>query len=327
MAKQAVENTSAVADILREERLGQGLSLGDIAADICVRRCFLEAIEQGNTSDLPEQTFAVGFVRSYAKMLGLDAAAIAAQFKTELLALDTASPLCENDRADAPAPVTEFKTSIKPQRVHVAHKSWPSWFAPIAGLVGATASWVFISAQMTGAVWQADNAPTPEDIEVQQLAAIQARYIEKDDTNFLAAPAGQNAAPMQAEGFVRGWSYADSGVDQRGSLFFSAANADVQAVPAGADVLTLHANEDSWLQLSYADGTAMWSGVLRAGQDYTPRIINEVFLTTSNAGGVFVVSGQKVVGPLGERGAVVKDLALDQTILSDQNPSLAEQAE
>ncbi|WP_262693053.1 helix-turn-helix domain-containing protein [Kordiimonas aquimaris] len=319
MANKAVENLSAVADMLRTARREQKLSLQDVAADICVRRCFLEAIEENDVSRLPNQTFAVGFVRSYAKMLGLDDAAIAQQFKNELLALEndeaTEEALVTNGAVAELKPVVEQKKTANIKHITTKKSGWPAWFSPVAGLVGAFASWMFISAQMTGAVWQASSIASSTDVEVQQLAAIQSRYIQKEDVSLLSAVSSQS---LSNESFARNWLYADAdGIDTRGSLFFSAANADVQTDERISDeTLTLHAQEDSWLQLTYADGTAMWSGVLRAGQDYTPSLTDELFLTTSNAGGVYVVSGQKTIGPLGDRGALVQDLALNQSTLS-----------
>lgn len=321
MAEQAVENLSAVANVLRAARREQKLSLNDVAADICVRRCFLEAIEENDVSRLPNQTFAVGFVRSYAKMLGLDAVAIAQQFKGELLALENDAAAEEKAVANVSAVAAEPKPAKEQQKattlnhINTKKSGWPAWLSPIAGLTGAAASWMFISAQMTGAVWQADNAITPADVEVQQLAAIQSRYIQKEEVSLLPDITGQSLAN---ENYARSWLYADAeGLDTRGSLFFSAANADVQIDEKAKEaVLTLRAQEDSWLQLTYADGTAMWSGVLRAGQDYTPSLTDELFLTTSNAGGVYVVNGQKTIGPLGDRGALVQDLALNQSTLS-----------
>lgn len=319
MANQAVENMSAVADVLRTARREQKLSLKDVAADICVRRCFLEAIEENDVSRLPNQTFAVGFVRSYAKMLGLDEIAIAQQFKNELLALEngatTEEAIIVDTSASMPQPAVERRKVANIKHISTKKSGWPAWFAPIAGLVGAFASWMFISAQMTGAVWQASSVTASADVEVQQLAAIQSRYIQKDDVSLLLEVSDQG---LSNDNSSRNWLYSDAdGMDTRGSLFFSAANADVQiGEKISQETLTLHAQEDSWLQLSYADGTAMWSGVLRAGQDYTPSLTDELFLTTSNAGGVYVVSGQKTIGPLGDRGVLVQDLALNQSTLS-----------
>lgn len=75
--------TEHVGAFLREARENTGRSLADIAAFLRIRATFLQAIEDGRYGDLPGPTYVVGFIRSYADYLGLDAAALLAQFKTE----------------------------------------------------------------------------------------------------------------------------------------------------------------------------------------------------------------------------------------------------
>ncbi len=65
---------SRVGAELRAARLRLGLALPDVVAKLRIRLRFLQAIEEGRVADLPGQVYAVGFVRSYAALLGLDAA-------------------------------------------------------------------------------------------------------------------------------------------------------------------------------------------------------------------------------------------------------------
>jgi cytoskeleton protein RodZ len=57
---------------LRDARLTLGMSIEDIAGQLRIRRVYLVALEEGRTRDLPAPAYAVGFIRSYAKLLGLD---------------------------------------------------------------------------------------------------------------------------------------------------------------------------------------------------------------------------------------------------------------
>ncbi|OYV65261.1 MAG: XRE family transcriptional regulator, partial [Acidiphilium sp. 21-66-27] len=63
------------------ERLGW--KLPDIAARLKIRRVFLEAIESGNLTALPAPTYAAGFIRSYAEIMGLDPEEILRRFRAE----------------------------------------------------------------------------------------------------------------------------------------------------------------------------------------------------------------------------------------------------
>jgi cytoskeletal protein RodZ len=82
-ADQSEPPAEHVGAFLREARANTGCSLADIAATLRIRAKFLQAIEDGRYEDLPGPTYAAGFIRSYADYLGLDTAALLAQFKTE----------------------------------------------------------------------------------------------------------------------------------------------------------------------------------------------------------------------------------------------------
>lgn len=54
-----------------EERKNQGLSLEDVSKATKIKEEFLFAIEKGDFKSLPSSAYASGFVRNYAKFLGL----------------------------------------------------------------------------------------------------------------------------------------------------------------------------------------------------------------------------------------------------------------
>lgn len=58
--------------VLASARVRQGLSVGDIAAKLRMGINQVEALESGDYGRLPTGTFLRGFVRSYAKVLGID---------------------------------------------------------------------------------------------------------------------------------------------------------------------------------------------------------------------------------------------------------------
>lgn len=62
-----------VGEELREARLTLGASVEDMADRLRINRRYIHALEEGRVRDLPGPAYAVGFVRSYAGALGLDA--------------------------------------------------------------------------------------------------------------------------------------------------------------------------------------------------------------------------------------------------------------
>ncbi|HTX51345.1 MAG TPA: helix-turn-helix domain-containing protein [Caulobacteraceae bacterium] len=72
-----------IGSALKRARDGLGLSLDDIAETTKVRARHLAAIENAALDQLPSRPFTIGYVRAYAKALGLDADATAARYRTE----------------------------------------------------------------------------------------------------------------------------------------------------------------------------------------------------------------------------------------------------
>jgi len=78
-----LDSDIAIGSALKAAREGMGLSLDEIAEITKVRARHLAAIEDAALDQLPSRPFTVGYVRAYAKALGLDADATAARFRTE----------------------------------------------------------------------------------------------------------------------------------------------------------------------------------------------------------------------------------------------------
>jgi len=69
---------------LRAAREARGLTLEQVAAETRIPQRQLVAIEAGDFSKMPGRTYAVGFTRTYAKMVGLDQEDAAASVRQEL---------------------------------------------------------------------------------------------------------------------------------------------------------------------------------------------------------------------------------------------------
>lgn len=73
-AQAAPDSLAAVGARLAQLREAKGWSIDDVSARLKVASQKMRALEAGDVSQLPGTTFAVGVVRSYAKMLGADPA-------------------------------------------------------------------------------------------------------------------------------------------------------------------------------------------------------------------------------------------------------------
>ncbi len=73
-----------VGEALRQARQSLGLEIDDIAQATHVRAAFIDALERCDLAPLPARPFAIGYVRAYARALGLDPDQVAARFRQEL---------------------------------------------------------------------------------------------------------------------------------------------------------------------------------------------------------------------------------------------------
>ena len=100
-AEAAGADAGRLGDELREARLALGYSVAELAAELRIRQAHLEALEEGRLRDLPGAAYAVGFVRSYATALGLDANQMARRFR------DVSGSLAQRPKLVFPEPVPE----------------------------------------------------------------------------------------------------------------------------------------------------------------------------------------------------------------------------
>ena len=97
------EYGSTVGEVLQRHRIERDLTLQDIAQQLRIQRSYLDALENGDFDKLPGLTYAIGYVRSYAQLLELDAATLITDFKAE------AKKLQEPTQLSFPSPAPEGK--------------------------------------------------------------------------------------------------------------------------------------------------------------------------------------------------------------------------
>lgn len=84
-----------VGERLRAAREAQGLTIEEIAAVTRIPKRHLMTIESGSYDGLPAPTYSAGFIKSWARRLGLDGQALANEFRAEMggMASPSAQPL------------------------------------------------------------------------------------------------------------------------------------------------------------------------------------------------------------------------------------------
>jgi cytoskeleton protein RodZ len=88
VAPEVVENEEfrfqTVGEQLHAARTDKGLTLNEVAAQTRIPMRHLDALEKSDFGALPGSTYSLGFAKSYARFVGLDANAIASELRAEL---------------------------------------------------------------------------------------------------------------------------------------------------------------------------------------------------------------------------------------------------
>jgi len=251
-----------VGQALKTIREFLGLSLEEVAEKTCVRRAYLQAIEEMRLEALPSRPFTIGYIRAYANAMGLDGEAAVARFKRE---------------EPAPEPVLPEPVGVPKERdprlamflgafgvILAAVLTWnlvqraiTQEEAPVAAAAPAKTLTTIAAPAASGPVALGAPLPaplestTPAPYETPGLAAATAAggVLPDTDPTRLPTPAS-NPAPAQTLPQV------------------FTPNGPVHGAPAGSSVVTLQAVRSGSIIIRGGDGRVYFARQLTAGEAY-----------------------------------------------------------
>ena len=158
---------------LRQERERQNLSIEDIEQGTSIRALYIEAIEAGEYDKLPGTVYTKGFIKNYAKFLGMDADSVVKEFATDLAELSAeaeAKAAAENAEQNSNKPV-EVKP-VKPEKKPLGHSISEGQNRSSSMLIVAA---VVLIAALAGGAWSflssSDDDIATTNPPVQQTVA------------------------------------------------------------------------------------------------------------------------------------------------------------
>lgn len=259
---------------LRAERTRQGLSEQDVAARLHLSMSYLRALEADDYDRLPEAAFVKGYVRNYARMLGLPGEELVAQFKALVR---------EEQRDQLVSPV---HTMAPPRRV--------IWLAPLlvlgVALLAVAGWWLVDTLTADGDVRQPvvqEREVIPPDEEPEVLAGAQGDLPEAQD----------NPAPELAPGTPLG---EPEPVGEPPEV--------VSPSEPVIDQLAMSFSQECWVEISDAAGERLFQGQRNAGQSLSLRGEAPFRVTLGNAAAVtrMQFNGENIPLPQGNPGRVVR---------------------
>ena len=251
---------------LKKEREKRGMTLEEVSGVTKVSVRNLRALEQEKFDQMPGGIFNRGFVRAYAKHLGLDDDQVVADYMEaagesvpSLVPPDILPPPHAPEKAAVPANSQPAESSAQ---------------VPWAALIGL----VVLGTVVLG-FWSYHS---------HRKAAENPMAVEPTSATHLteAASAAPDAAPAAQR--------ADSSADPAGSTTSPGGQSPPAAASGGGFDLALRAHDEVWLS-SAVDGKPPSESIMEDGQSITVHATDRAILKVGNAGALDVAfNGQKV---------------------------------
>ena len=344
-----------LGDIMRGERATMAKSLQDIERDLRIKAVYLAAIEEGNLSAFDAPSFIAGYVRSYARYLGLNGDESFAQFcrETGFVPAHGLSPAASNADVAALRAKNPENAGLIFASANAPRGAGGSFVEP--GALGQLAVMIAVVCGLGYGGWA-----VLREVQKVQLAPIdQAPAIVADAPATLAAPAPSLAAidpvaqagsaalapilPRLADETTAARAAQPqaldvpiliardgpiSAIDPRnsGALVAAAQTEEVQVV-ASPELVEVLAVRPSWISVTAADGTVLFEKILDAGERYAvPALEVAPRLKAGNSSAVYFLVGDQTYGPASTGPEVVRDVDLSvagvQAAYSVADPNL-----
>lgn len=273
-APAGLESLAAVGSRLAQLRETKGWSVDDVSARLKVAPQKLRALEAGDISHLPGVTFALGVVRSYAKMLGVDPEPFAQALRRERGVPEVDLSMPASSGTDLP----RGRVSI-PLGGSSRHHPWLWGTGIVIVAVVAVLMWhtggdsSSLLARFKGG--DAEHASAASAATASSAAEEAATNAASGAvTNAVPAPAAASAAPAQAIASAVPAPAAPVATAAASQPVTATAAASAAApaqpasvvVAAGQSMVELKVKQDCWFSVRDKNGKELFSALVRAGE-------------------------------------------------------------
>jgi cytoskeleton protein RodZ len=299
-----LESAAHVGEALRAAREAQGRTLVDIAEQTCVRRAYLEAIDQMRLEVLPSRPFVIGYIRAYADAVGLDPDGAVARFKQDNpdgnLALR--EPLGVEKKSDGRLRLIGLLGVVVFAAIlifNLVQRAMSNGGGPGPAAVADAAAAPAPSAPISGEAPVELGAPTPPPQESTRPDA----YVTPGlDGAPVAGGVGQG--PRGALQTPAAAAAIPPGVP----VTFSPAGR-IYGAPANASVVALQARKSAALIVHDANGAVVFGQQLKAGESYRVPMTAGLSVDVSDPAAFLVYVGGQIRPSLAVREMPVSKIA------------------
>jgi len=267
------QQADSVGAYLRRLREDKGSSLDDIARATRVGRRHLEALEANEAHELPAPVFVKGFIRAYCEFLETPPDEALTRYR-------------RHAGESTPAPRPRSIGRARPSRLGSPVAVSLLLLAVLGGALVA----VNLGLRSSG---PGTTGPRPSG------APVTPEHTAPGGAARAPAPASPDASPRAEPGAVQT------------SASEAAAPVPAPIAKVGRQRLAVRAVESTWVRVQ-ADGATAVEELLPAGAVREWISEGHFVLTLGNAGGVELTLNGERLPPLGDRGAVIREMVLPQ---------------
>jgi cytoskeletal protein RodZ len=305
----------SVGEFFRQVRETKGLTVDEVASKTRIRTDFVKALEDGNFAKLPDQVFAKGFVRSYARSLGLDEEDAIHRF------IQSAGSFYEKQ---------DERERLKVRQIEEDRKRQSNRKAVAIAISIAVLTLIFLLSREQSSVFRrgtpeqgpatkrttqaSKDVPTTTAREAERMAEVP----KPTDTPVGTPKTTPEASPRQEPTAPTGTaSRSEPETGSTGSTTSQGSDGPLAGIALNATenfgdgqlVLDLEATELSWVVVQIDNGSPQES-LLRPGEKAHWKGQDQFILTLGNAGGVKAELNGKPQKPFGPSGKVARDIVL-----------------
>jgi hypothetical protein len=337
-----------LGDVMRGERATMGKSLLDVQRDLKIKATYIAAIENADPAAFETQGFIAGYVRSYARYLGLDPEWAYSRFcaEGEFVTTHGMSPAASAGRKPAARRAARKRDPLADPDAIFVRRSAALWsklepgaigsslvllmlisfigyggwalfrevqkvqFAPVDQAPGVSSSVAGLnnSGAVLGALSENAGYDTPYADSLDRLYRPQALEIP-----VLVARDGPIATldPSKVGTLVAAMPTPSAVRHEPPAPEPLAEQIVVQVIAPDEPEVVLFAVRPSWVRVQSVDGTVLFEKILDAGERYVlPKSQEPPLLRAGNAGSVYFSVNGVNYGPAGNGPSVVKNVTL-----------------
>ncbi|WP_415182188.1 helix-turn-helix domain-containing protein [Phaeovulum sp.] len=338
-----------LGDVMRGERATLAKSLLDVQRELRIKASYIAAIENADITAFDTPSFIAGYVRSYARYLGMDADWAFERFCIEAgfapthgMAPAASGPKPQRRPSDPAEALANPNASFVPRAESMFSRIEPRALgsvlvlALLAGGLGY-GGWTVLQEVQRVQLSPVDQAPGVV-AELDPLSSVQPVLAGNDtdyrpdlptpeamdriyrpqalDAPVLVARDGPiSAIDPRTTGVLAGLQDGDATVTQ--PLTEASDDSPVRTVAADAPAVELLAVRPSWVRVQASDGTVILEKVLDAGERFAlPPMEEPPVLRTGESGAIYFAVNGATYGPAGAAGQVTKNIQLSPDALS-----------